>query len=115
MERRMLFPIGNEASPMGTHSKRAMILIAAVLACGAVVLVHVFAHWQCDSLPRFICYFSLTLLASGMKVRLPAITGSMSVAFLFALIGIEQLSLSENLLMVGAATVMLLIAATLLR
>jgi diguanylate cyclase (GGDEF)-like protein/putative nucleotidyltransferase with HDIG domain len=100
-----MFP-GGIKQRMGTTSKKARILIASVLALGGLILLLGFAHWNSDNLPRFTCYFALTLLSSGMKVRLPGITGSMSVAFLFALIGIEQLSLSENLLMVGAATVL---------
>jgi diguanylate cyclase (GGDEF)-like protein/putative nucleotidyltransferase with HDIG domain len=39
-----------------------------------------------------------------MKVSLPSITGTMSVAFLFALLGIEELSLPETIFMISTAT-----------
>jgi diguanylate cyclase (GGDEF)-like protein/putative nucleotidyltransferase with HDIG domain len=46
----------------------------------------------------------MTLIASGMKVRLPGVTGTMSVHFLFLLIGIVNRSLPEVLLAGTGAT-----------
>ena len=57
-------------------------------------------------LPRFICYFLLALLSSGLKVSLPGVTGTMSVNFLFILMGIAELNLPQTLILgLGAATV----------
>ncbi len=45
----------------------------------------------------FLCYLAVALLCSTLKVRLPGITGTLSVTFLFILIGISVLGLSETL------------------
>lgn len=47
------------------------------------------------NLPRFLLYVLLALLASTLKVRLPRITGTISVNFLFILIAIVEFSFSE--------------------
>jgi len=44
---------------------------------------------------RFAAYLVLAMLASCMKVSLPGITGTVSVLFVFLLIGITDLSLPE--------------------
>ncbi len=91
---------------MQTNSLRARMLIGCMVGCGGIILVRAFANWQSDNIARFICYFALTALSSGMKVNLPSVTGTISVAFLFSLIGIEALTLSETLCMVGAAALL---------
>jgi signal transduction histidine kinase/CheY-like chemotaxis protein len=53
---------------------------------------------------RFAAYLTFAMISSAMKVALPGVTGTLSVLFLFMLIGILDLSLAETLL-VGAAAV----------
>jgi len=60
------------------------------------------ASWP--DLGPFICYFLLAMLASGMKIKLPGVTGTMSVIFLFILIGIHELSIAETLMISLAGT-----------
>ncbi|MGA2419603.1 MAG: HD domain-containing phosphohydrolase [Candidatus Acidiferrum sp.] len=60
------------------------------------------ASWP--DLGPFICYFILAMLASGMKIKLPGVTGTMSVIFLFILIGIHELSIAETLMISLAGT-----------
>jgi diguanylate cyclase (GGDEF)-like protein/putative nucleotidyltransferase with HDIG domain len=50
------------------------------------------------SLP-FFCYLAFALLSSGLKVRLPGVTGTLSVSFLFILIGLLELGLRDALLL----------------
>src|SRR2546430_6221685 len=45
---------------------------------------------------RYLCYLALALLASGMKVNLPGVHGTMSVIFLFILIGVRELTLAQD-------------------
>ena len=54
-------------------------------------------HWESHDGLRFVCYLIVALLASGLKVRLPGIDGTMSVNFLFILLGILDLSVPETL------------------
>jgi diguanylate cyclase (GGDEF)-like protein/putative nucleotidyltransferase with HDIG domain len=63
-------------------------------------------HWQSADLTRFICYLAVALLASVLKVQLPGIDGTMSVNFLFILMGVMELSLAETLVIGCAATLL---------
>ena len=47
---------------------------------------------------KFGCYLLIAVLASTLKVQLPGIEGTMSVHFLFVLLGIRELSLAETLI-----------------
>ena len=89
---------------MITHSKKANILIVCMLVLGGSVLLQAAQNWTCANPARLVCYFIVAVLSSGMKVSLPGVNGTMSVAFLFTLIGVEELSLPETLLMIGVAT-----------
>src|ERR1700680_4339672 len=75
---------------------KAFVGITASL--GAFVLGFALWHWQSADLARFVCYVAVAVLASGLKVQLPVIDGTMSVNFLFILLGVMELSLPETLL-----------------
>jgi PAS domain S-box-containing protein len=80
-------------------SRQAKIYIACVIATGAAALGNGLFQWQPHGLVRFFCYLALAVPASCLKVRLPGITGTMSMLFVFLLAGIVDLSLPETLLM----------------
>lgn len=71
---------------------------------GVVSLTFGLAHWHSADLPRFICYLAVAILASGLKVQLPGIDGTMSVNFLFILMGVMELTLPETILIGCTAT-----------
>jgi diguanylate cyclase (GGDEF)-like protein/putative nucleotidyltransferase with HDIG domain len=77
--------------------KRAIAFVAVSAACGAAVLAQSFLHWRPENLLKFACYFVIAMLAATMKVRLPGIESTMSVHFLFVLLGVMELSLAETL------------------
>jgi diguanylate cyclase (GGDEF)-like protein/putative nucleotidyltransferase with HDIG domain len=80
-------------------------LFVGLTACtGVVVLGYALAHWQSQDLTRFLCYLAVAVLASGLKVQLPGIDGTMSVNFLFILLGVMELSLAETLVIGCTAT-----------
>jgi PAS domain S-box-containing protein len=79
----------------------AKLYIALVLAVGAAVLGLGIYSWHPHELAPFLCCLVLAIPASGLKVRLPGITGTMSVLFVFLLAGIAELGLAETLI-VGA-------------
>jgi diguanylate cyclase (GGDEF)-like protein/putative nucleotidyltransferase with HDIG domain len=85
---------------------RARIYIAVTAVAGAAVLAISLLHWHSNDLLKFACYLLIAGLASTMKVRLPGIEGSMSVHFLFVLLGILELSLPETLV-IGCAVALL--------
>ena len=83
---------------------KAKIFVAATTALGVMVLAIALGHWQSANLLRFSCYLLVAVLASSLKVRLPGIEGTMSVNFLFVLLGALELSLPETLIIGCAAT-----------
>lgn len=78
-------------------SKRALFFITTTAAIGMLVLAHSFSHWYSADLTRFVCYLLIAVLASGLKVQLPGIDGTMSVNYLCILLGVLEMSLPESL------------------
>src|SRR4029077_3537160 len=66
----------------------------AAFGCFAFAML----HWQSTDLVKFVCYLIAAWLASSFKVSLPGIQGTLSMNFLFTLIGILEMSLPETLL-----------------
>src|SRR5271156_3711485 len=56
-------------------------------------------HQRRKNIAHIISYLGIAVLASRMKVNLPGITGTMSVNFLFVLLGVLELSFSETLIL----------------
>ncbi len=52
----------------------------------------------------FLIYLSIAMLASTLKLSLPGITGTLSANFLFALVGILELTFAETIVMGCTAT-----------
>src|ERR1700729_713973 len=81
---------------------RAFIAATAFSAC--VCFASALLHWHSSDPVKFTCYLLAALLASSLKVTLPGLDGTLSVNFLFTLLGILELSLPETLLIVMACT-----------
>ena len=84
---------------------KAKIFIALAIIPGLTMLSLGVSHWESADPVRFTIYLLLALVASTLKVRLPGLAGTMSVNFLFMLMGISQLSFSETLALGAVATV----------
>jgi diguanylate cyclase (GGDEF)-like protein/putative nucleotidyltransferase with HDIG domain len=87
---------------MSTQTK---LFVGITASIGLVVLSSAFSHWQSADITRFLCYLAVAALASGLKVQLPGIDGTMSVNFLFILLGVVELSLPETLAIGCTATI----------
>jgi len=83
---------------MDAMSVKAKFFITLVIVVGCVSLARSLVLWQSDDHVGFLVYFAIALLTSGLKLRLPGITGTISVCFLFILIGIVTLNLAQVLL-----------------
>jgi len=81
----------------------ARLYILTIIAAGISVLGSAFFFWESSGLVRFGSYLLLTLLASGFKVTLPGITGTMSVSYVFVLLGVTELKPSETVFISAAA------------
>src|SRR6201988_1133353 len=78
-------------------SLQTKAFVGVTVLIGTAVLTLAFSHWQSHDFTRFGCYLVVAILASGLKVQLPGIDGTMSVNFLFILLGVLELSLPETL------------------
>jgi hypothetical protein len=81
-----------------TERLRAGVFISLVALIGASVFAYGMLHWQSQDLIRLAVYVLIAAVASGLKVSLPGVNGTMSVNFLFVLLGIVELNLPETLL-----------------
>jgi hypothetical protein len=78
----------------------ARIYIFLVSAAGLAAAVLAFANpWPLHDPLQFCTYFVLSLFAAVLKLRLPGLTGTMSIGFVVVLLGISELSLPEAMLM----------------
>src|SRR5690349_11668136 len=80
-------------------SRQARIFLYTICLAGLATAIYGGIVWKINDLPKFIAYLLTAMLASRLKVELPEITGTISVNFLFILIGISELSFSETLLL----------------
>jgi len=79
--------------------------IAVVVTCGLIVITYTVLHGKSQNPLKFGCYMAIALAASRLKVNLPGITGTMSVNFLFVLLGVLELSFSETMALGCAAII----------
>ncbi len=82
-----------------------VFFVAVVVLCGTVVLSLAVLQGRSENPLKFTCYLVIALAASRLKVDLPGIAGTMSVNFLFLLLGVLELSLSEAMVLGCAAAV----------
>jgi diguanylate cyclase (GGDEF)-like protein/putative nucleotidyltransferase with HDIG domain len=73
----------------------ARAFIGLVIAGGTAFLLQAAMHQNSKNIAEFICYLGIAVLASRLRVTLPGITGTLSVNFLFILVGVAELSFSE--------------------
>jgi hypothetical protein len=89
---------------MPTKAK-VYIALTVVAGLGIVVVACLMDGWQFPELARFLGYLSLACLASTMKVLPPGMRSTISVNFLFILIGIAQLPLFQAVVISVISTI----------
>jgi len=87
----------------GSLSIAAKLFISLTILAGTAILVYGGIHQSSNNIAEFICYLGIAILASRLKVSLPGITGTLSVNFLFILIGVLELSFTETLILGAVA------------
>src|SRR6266550_8273719 len=86
--------------------KQAKLYIGGVIALGLTLLaVCLLSQWQFPDSSRYVSYLSLAVLASVLKIKLPNMRGTISLNFLFVLIGVEELSISQTVVLGALASV----------
>ncbi|HZD95922.1 MAG TPA: hypothetical protein VE133_16800 [Candidatus Sulfotelmatobacter sp.] len=88
---------------MRKFSQISKIYIATVVVTGAAVLIKGAVQWRSARPLELLALLAMTLIASGLKVKLPGINGTMSVNLPFLLIVAVRLSSSEAVLIAALA------------
>src|SRR5215467_12131719 len=83
----------------------ARLFISVMVLGGLRMIENGAIHQSSRNIAQFICYLGIAILASRLKVNLPGITGTLSVNFLFILIGVLELSFTETLIL-GAVSML---------
>jgi len=93
---------------MGTNQGPNWIARAfswSVITLGISVLIAGLSDWESAGSARGYLYLLIALTATGVRVRLPHKMGPISINFVFLLLGVLDLPLSQTLL-IGASTVL---------
>jgi predicted membrane channel-forming protein YqfA (hemolysin III family) len=84
----------------------AKIYIALIASIATTALAVAAYQWKPANLGQFVLFFALAMVASTMKIRLPGLKTSISINFVFILMGIALFSFSETVLIgLGGALV----------
>ena len=81
----------------------ARLFIAVIGLAGLAGMAVTFRGWTPEPEPRFVVYLVLALLSSGMKVRFPGVHGTISVNFVFIMLGLLELTPPETLFLAVAS------------
>ncbi len=84
--------------------RKAQYFIWLMTAAGMAVFGLSLRHAHSDDVPRYVAYLVISLLASGMKVKLPGVDGTMTVNFFFVILAAVELSLPEAMLLACSST-----------
>ena len=76
----------------------AKLYIGAILAGGIACFAHAMAGWNCRRPLEYLCLLAVALPASALKLYLPGVAGTISVSYVFVLLGMLDFSYPETLL-----------------
>jgi diguanylate cyclase (GGDEF)-like protein/putative nucleotidyltransferase with HDIG domain len=88
------------------RSPLANAFIGAMVVLGAAAILAQAVYWETSNFQKFVCYFLMTVVASILKVKLPGVNSTMSVNFLFVLVGIVEFTPAETLVIGCSATLL---------
>jgi len=103
------------ATELHTQLKMALsarLFVAAIVIVGIAAMLTGLVEFHTNDSQRFLSYLVIALAASLLKVKLPGITSTMSVNFLFVLVGIIELTVPETLVVACGATLLQAVVKT---
>src|SRR2546423_14500739 len=90
--------------PVSYRPSKAYAYIAFVIALGALALAYAARSWTSERPVLFLICLAMALLTSTLKVTLPGVKGTISVAFFFVLFSVTQFTLPETVLLAAGAS-----------
>lgn len=100
----MLFP-HREGTDEPVYAPNVRAFLTSTIAIGGLCLWLDLIPFQTSDITRFLTYFVMAVLAAGLRVSLPTVSGTLSINFLFILIGLVHLTRSELVTMAGVSAV----------
>src|SRR5438477_8870928 len=95
------------ANPLVNHRPtKASVYIAFIITLGVLVLAYAVRSWTSERPVLYLACLSMALLTSTLKVSLPGVKGTISVAFFFVLFSVTQFALPETVLLAAGASLM---------
>jgi diguanylate cyclase (GGDEF)-like protein/putative nucleotidyltransferase with HDIG domain len=88
-----------------THPFGAKAFIGGMALEALACFAFAATHWHSSDPIKFLCYLIVAILTSSLKIKLPGVNGTMSINFLFILLGVLELSFAETLV-IGFAAVL---------
>ncbi len=85
---------------------RRWFLLSLFLISAAAVLGNAAIFWHSTDVIKFAGFFAISLMTAGARVRVPGVSGTLSLSFFFVLLGLVELTPSETILLAcGVAVV----------
>jgi diguanylate cyclase (GGDEF)-like protein/putative nucleotidyltransferase with HDIG domain len=78
---------------------KARNYIGVTTLVGAAVVCMALARWESQDLVKFASFLLVAILSCGMRIRVPGITGTLSLTFMFVLFGIVELTPPETIVL----------------
>src|SRR5579864_157719 len=88
-----------ETSPVSYRPSRGYAYIAFVVALGGFLIAYALRFWTCDYPFLYFGFLATALATSALKVSLPGIKGTLSVAYIFVLFSLTQFTFPETVLL----------------
>jgi diguanylate cyclase (GGDEF)-like protein/putative nucleotidyltransferase with HDIG domain len=85
-------------------SVAARFYIGLVAVLGLAVLLTAATDWESPDLLKYGGFLIVAVCSSALRIRVPGITGTLSLTFLFVLFGIAELNAPETILLGALAT-----------
>src|SRR5947207_13139741 len=77
---------------------KAKLDVAIMTALAGAILAIAASRWDPENLGHFVLFFALAMVGSAMKIRLPGFKTTISIHFVFILIGLPWFSFGETVL-----------------
>src|ERR1700691_4890059 len=78
---------------------KARVFIGVVTALGIAVLALSCMNWESPDLLKYGGFLMVAIFSSGLRIRVPGVTGTLSLTFLFVLFGVIELTPSETVVL----------------
>lgn len=82
---------------------RAKLYIGFVWTIGLACFGYAMARWSCANPGNYLALAIIAVIASGLKVRLPGVTGTLSVSYVFVLLSMMEFSYPETMVVASLA------------